>query len=100
MGTRGRTFLGSEAASDTSRPRPARRRGGDSWAELNSTRRFAVVPPNARPRRLGGRPPLITLWRALRGNFRKHRRIAVWTWPIWIYVSATGVVVYLMCYQL
>lgn len=43
---------------------------------------------------------LITLWRALRGNFRKHRRIAVWTWPIWIYVSATGVVVYLMCYQL
>src|SRR5216683_7378736 len=56
MGTRGRTFLGSEAASDTSRPRPARRRGGDSWAELNPTRRFAVVPPNARPRRLGGRP--------------------------------------------
>jgi putative membrane protein len=43
---------------------------------------------------------LITLWRALRGNFRDHRRIAVWAWPLWIYVSITGVVVYLMCYQL
>ena len=43
---------------------------------------------------------LITLTRALRGNFERHRRIARWTWPIWIYVSITGVVVYLMCYQL
>jgi len=43
---------------------------------------------------------LITLTRALRGNFERHRRIARWTWPIWIYVSLTGVVVYLMCYQL
>jgi uncharacterized membrane protein YozB (DUF420 family) len=43
---------------------------------------------------------LITLWRALSGNFQRHRRIAIWTWPLWIYVSVTGVVVYLMCYQL
>ncbi len=43
---------------------------------------------------------LITLWRALNGRFRRHRRIARWTWPIWIYVSISGVVVYLMCYQL
>jgi len=43
---------------------------------------------------------LITLWRALRGNFRQHRRIAVWAWPVWIYVSITGVIVYLMCYRL
>jgi len=43
---------------------------------------------------------LITLARALRGNFHKHRHIARWTWPIWIYVSITGVIVYLMCYQL
>ena len=42
----------------------------------------------------------ITLWGALHGNFRKHRRIARWTWPIWIYVSITGVVVYVMCYRL
>jgi uncharacterized membrane protein YozB (DUF420 family) len=43
---------------------------------------------------------LITITRALRGNFPKHRRIARWTLPIWLYVSVTGVVVYLMCYQL
>jgi putative membrane protein len=43
---------------------------------------------------------LVTLWRALNRNFRRHRRIALWTWPIWIYVSITGVIVYLMCYQL
>jgi putative membrane protein len=43
---------------------------------------------------------LITLTRALRGDFMRHRRIARWTWPIWMYVSVTGVVVYLMCYQL
>jgi putative membrane protein len=43
---------------------------------------------------------LITLWRALSGNFGRHRRIARWTWPIWMYVSITGVVVYLMCYRM
>src|SRR5262249_35264653 len=43
---------------------------------------------------------LVTLWRALNSNFRRHRRIARWTWPVWIYVSITGVIVYLMCYQL
>jgi putative membrane protein len=43
---------------------------------------------------------LVTLWRALRSDFHKHRRIARWTWPLWIYVSITGVIVYLMCYQL
>jgi uncharacterized membrane protein YozB (DUF420 family) len=43
---------------------------------------------------------LITITRALRGNFPKHRRIARWTLPIWLYVSITGVVVYLMCYRL
>ena len=42
----------------------------------------------------------ITLYRALRGQFDKHRRIARWTLPIWLYVSVTGVIVYLMLYQL
>lgn len=42
---------------------------------------------------------LITLRRALRGDFPRHRRIARWTFPIWLYVSVTGVVVYLMLYQ-
>ena len=43
---------------------------------------------------------LITLYRALRGQFDRHRRVARITWPVWIYVSVTGVVVYLMLYHL
>lgn len=42
----------------------------------------------------------VTLWRALRERFDKHRRIARWTLPIWLYVSMTGVVVYWMLYHL
>jgi len=43
---------------------------------------------------------LITLVRALRENFSAHRRIARWTFPVWLYVSVTGVIVYWMLYQL
>ncbi len=42
---------------------------------------------------------LITLSRALRRRFDRHRRIARWTLPIWLYVSVTGVVVYWMLYR-
>ena len=42
----------------------------------------------------------ITLNRALRARYDKHRRVARWTLPIWLYVSVTGVVVYLMLYHL
>jgi len=41
---------------------------------------------------------LITLSRALRERFAAHRRIARWTFPIWLYVSVTGVIVYMMLY--
>ena len=43
---------------------------------------------------------VLTLRLALRGRFDRHRRLARWTWPIWMYVSATGVVVYWMLYHL
>ena len=43
---------------------------------------------------------LTTLYRAWRERFEMHRRIAVWTLPLWIYVSVTGVVVYWMLYRL
>ena len=43
---------------------------------------------------------LITLTRGLRGRFDRHVAIARWTFPIWLYVSVTGVIVYLMLYQL
>ena len=42
---------------------------------------------------------LITLYRAGREQFDKHRRIARWTLPVWLYVSVTGVVIYLMLYH-
>jgi putative membrane protein len=46
-------------------------------------------------------PPLaiITLVRAARQKFERHRRLARWTLPIWLYVSFTGVVIYLMLYR-
>ena len=47
-----------------------------------------LVPPMA----------IITLYRAWRGDFERHRRIARWTYPIWLYVSFTGVAVYLLLY--
>ena len=43
---------------------------------------------------------LITVSRAWSKQFDKHRRIARWTLPLWLYVSITGVIVYLMLYQM
>jgi uncharacterized membrane protein YozB (DUF420 family) len=57
---------------------------------LTHTILAAAVPPLA----------LVTLVRGLAGRYDRHRRIARWTLPIWLYVSATGVVVYWMLYQM
>ena len=43
---------------------------------------------------------LLTVSRALSRRFDQHRRIARWTLPLWLYVSVTGVIVYLMLYQM
>ena len=45
-------------------------------------------------------PVIITVSRGLSAKYDKHRRIARWTLPIWLYVSITGVIVYLMLYQM
>ena len=50
----------------------------------------AAVPPLA----------LVTAARGLNGQYSRHVRIARWTLPIWLYVSVTGVVIYLMLYQM
>lgn len=42
----------------------------------------------------------VTFYRALRGDFTRHRRIARITLPLWLYVSITGVIVYLMLYRI
>jgi uncharacterized membrane protein YozB (DUF420 family) len=49
----------------------------------------ATVPPLA----------IITLSRGLKARYAKHRAIARWTLPIWLYVSVTGVLVYVLLYQ-
>ena len=49
----------------------------------------ATVPPLA----------IVTLSRGLKRRFTQHRRIARWTFPIWMYVSVTGVLVYVLLYQ-
>ena len=43
---------------------------------------------------------LLTLWQARRQNFEAHKKIARWTWPLWMYVSVSGAVVYLLLYQI
>jgi uncharacterized membrane protein YozB (DUF420 family) len=43
---------------------------------------------------------LRTFYFALKGRFDRHRRLARWTFPIWLYVSVTGVVIYWMLYHL
>lgn len=42
----------------------------------------------------------VTLARGLRGRFDRHVAVARWTFPIWLYVSVTGVIVYLMLYRM
>ncbi len=43
---------------------------------------------------------IITLSRALKRRFDRHKVIARWTWPIWMYVSVTGVVIYFLLYKI
>ena len=43
---------------------------------------------------------LVTLHRARKQQFEAHKKIARWTWPLWMYVSVTGVVIYLLLYRI
>ncbi len=43
---------------------------------------------------------IVTVRRAVKGDIERHRKIARWTWPLWIYVSVTGLIVYGMLYHL
>lgn len=43
---------------------------------------------------------LVTLSRALKQRFELHRKIARWTWPLWMYVSVTGVLIYFLLYRI
>ncbi len=43
---------------------------------------------------------LMTFHRAIKARYELHKKIARWTWPLWMYVSVTGVVIYLLLYQI
>jgi putative membrane protein len=43
---------------------------------------------------------IVAIYRAWKKDFVGHRRIARWTWPIWMYVSVSGVVIYIMLYEM
>ena len=43
---------------------------------------------------------ILAVVHALKGRFDRHRRITVWLWPVWMFVSVSGVVIYLMLYRL
>lgn len=61
---------------------------------------FAVLIPHVILAAAMVPPVIITVSRGLSAKYDKHRRIARWTLPIWLYVSITGVIVYLMLYQM
>ena len=61
---------------------------------------FAVLIPHVILAAAIVPPILITASRGLSAKYDKHRRIARWTLPLWLYVSITGVIVYLMLYQM
>jgi len=61
---------------------------------------FAVLIPHVILAAVMVPPVIITVSRGLSAKYDKHRRIARWTLPIWLYVSITGVIVYVMLYRL
>ena len=61
---------------------------------------FAVLIPHVVLAALIAPFVALVVWRAYNQDFARHRRLARWVWPAWIFVSVSGVVVYLMLYQL
>jgi uncharacterized membrane protein YozB (DUF420 family) len=61
---------------------------------------FAVLIPHVILAALMVPPVILTVSRGLAAKYDKHRRIARWTLPVWLYVSITGVIVYWMLYQM
>ena len=115
-GDAARTGLdGDELAGEAVRAKAAAYRPVDLRPELGVSRRIAR--PSDQPEEIvhpAGHPPqtsepsrvvtvplvVVTVLRAWRRQWDKHRTLALWTFPIWLYVSVTGVLIYLMLYQM
>ena len=61
---------------------------------------FAVLIPHVILAAIMAPFVALVVWRAYNQDFARHRRLARWVWPTWIFVSVSGVVIYLMLYQL
>ena len=61
---------------------------------------FAVLIPHAVLAMVMVPFILLSLWHAYRKQFGRHARITRWVWPVWMYVSVSGVVVYAMLYRM
>ena len=61
---------------------------------------FAVLIPHAVLAMVMVPFIFVSLWHAYRKQFRRHARITRWVWPVWMYVSLSGVVVYAMLYRM
>lgn len=60
-----------------------------------------MAPPQKKKRAGGeGKKKVLTIWFGVRDQRQRHRRLARWTFPIWLYVSVTGVLIYVMLYRL
>jgi uncharacterized membrane protein YozB (DUF420 family) len=60
---------------------------------------FAILVPHVVLAALVVPFVLVLVWHAWRGRFDRHKKLARWVWPVWIFVSASGVLVYLMLYH-
>ncbi len=61
---------------------------------------FAILIPHVVLAALNAPLVALIVWRAWRRDFQRHRRLARWVWPLWLFVSVSGVLIYLMLYQL
>lgn len=61
---------------------------------------FAVLIPHVILAAVTAPFIIAALWLALKGKFETHVKLVKWVWPVWIFVSVSGVVVYLMLYRL
>lgn len=60
---------------------------------------FAILIPHIILAALMSPFIIFLVFRALKGQFDKHKKLAKWVWPVWMFVSVSGVLVYLMLYQ-
>jgi uncharacterized membrane protein YozB (DUF420 family) len=75
--------------------------GSTPYPHFNWTRPlyFAILIPHIILAALQVPFILVMVWRAVQKQFDKHKKIARWVWPVWMFVSVSGILVYVMLYH-